>query len=156
MLTLDEQHTPDELVERTIRASESLKRSEIRFKSLLYPEAGLLAFLGDDTNDLNEVLTFKDALDQEAPFRWQKDMNVKVAVNILVSHQLRETNTIQTGLFTTLETILQAQQAATLAGVTATTALLPPTVADNKSLYGVLIKKLHIGFFLFIIVQSIL
>ncbi|MFG6115810.1 DUF4003 family protein [Halobacillus sp. MO56] len=122
MLALDEQHTPDELVERTIRASESLKRSEIRFKSLLYPEAGLLAFLGDGPNALNEVLAFKDVLDQESSFQWQKEMNVKVAVNILVSHQLREANTIQTGLFTTLETILQAQQAATLAGITAATA----------------------------------
>ncbi|MFG6117732.1 MULTISPECIES: DUF4003 family protein [Thalassobacillus] len=122
MLALDEEHTPDELVERTIRASEALKRSEIRFKKLLYPEAGLLAFLGDEINALNDVLAFKDALDQEASFRWQKEMNVKVAVNILVSHKLREANTIQTGLFTTLETILQAQQAATLAGITATTA----------------------------------
>ncbi|GGC78029.1 hypothetical protein GCM10007216_05710 [Thalassobacillus devorans] len=122
MLSLDEEHFPDELVDRTIRASEALKRSEIRFKKLLYPEAGLLAFLGDEINALNEVLAFKDALDQEAPFRWQKEMNVKVAVNILVSHQLQEATTIQTGLFSTLETMMQAQQAATLAGITATTA----------------------------------
>lgn len=122
MLSLDEAHTADELVARTISSSNALKASDIRFKSMLYPEAGLLAFLGEEVNTLNEILKLKQALDQESPFRWQKDMNVKVAVNILVSQQLKETNNIQTGLFTTLETIMQAQQAATLAGVSAAAA----------------------------------
>ncbi|WP_051353076.1 DUF4003 family protein [Thalassobacillus devorans] len=122
ILALDEDHTPDELVERTITTSQALKKSEIRFKSLLYPEAGLIAFLSDDANMVKEILDFKQALDQEPSFRWHKDMNVKVAINISVSHQLREANTLQTGLFTALETIIQAQQAATLAGVYAATA----------------------------------
>ncbi|QAS51423.1 DUF4003 family protein [Halobacillus litoralis] len=122
MLSLDEAHTADELIDRTVNAANAIKSSDIRFKSMLYPEAGLLAFLGDEENKVYDIKDFKKALDQEGPFKWQNDMNVKIAVNILVSHQLQEANNLQTGLFTTLETIMQAQQVATLAGVTGATA----------------------------------
>ncbi|MCA0984356.1 DUF4003 domain-containing protein [Halobacillus yeomjeoni] len=119
MLSLDETHTADELVERTIHAADMMKKSSIRFKRMLYPEAGLLALIGDADRTINEWEDFKTALDQESSFRWHKDLNGKVAANIIVSSRLQDSDTFQTGLFTSLETLLQAQQVAVYAGTMA-------------------------------------
>jgi hypothetical protein len=63
-----------------------------------------------------------DRLNFDKKFKWQKDINFMVAIVFLLKEQTEFGDLVTTGLSTSIESILQAQQAAMIASVSAATA----------------------------------
>ncbi|MGJ9458253.1 hypothetical protein [Oceanobacillus sp. CF4.6] len=55
-------------------------------------------------------------------FKWQKDMNLIMAIDLYVSGKLDNNSVAEASIHTTLETILQTQQAVMVATLASTTA----------------------------------
>ncbi len=62
------------------------------------------------------------ALNSDKLFRWQKDMNLKTAVNLYMSEKTEDPTLLETGLYQTLEAVIQAQQTAAIAIMTSSAA----------------------------------
>ncbi|WP_431799023.1 DUF4003 family protein [Halobacillus andaensis] len=117
VLSLDTQHDQDVLINRAVQVYDQLKQISIKPKSILYPEIGLLSLIDQGGNELEVIQSIKNDLDRSKHFKWQKDINTKTAVNLTVSEKLKNSSVVETGLFTTMEAIMQAQQAAMMAGM---------------------------------------
>jgi hypothetical protein len=66
-------------------------------------------------------------LNADKLFKWHKDINVMLAVNLIISEKLNNSRLVETGIYTTIETIIQAQQAALLAVIASTSAVTATT-----------------------------
>ncbi|SET75745.1 Protein of unknown function [Oceanobacillus limi] len=122
ILSLKEDENPDNLVNRCLHVSDRLKEAGIRTKTMYYPVFGILSLLPPDVFHVNEIMDMYDALCAEKDFKWQKDMNVLMAVSFFVNDKLENKGLAETSIYTVLETVIQAQQAvmiATMAGATA-------------------------------------
>ncbi|GGF08631.1 hypothetical protein GCM10010954_03920 [Halobacillus andaensis] len=117
ILSLDEEHENERLVERAGHIYDQMKHLSIKPKTVHYPEIGLLSLFNEGTKELETIKAVKKDLDQSKHFKWNKDINFKMAVNLSVSHRLKDSSIAATGLFTTIESIMQAQQAAMMAGM---------------------------------------
>jgi len=87
-----------------------------------YPTIGMLALFDQDQLDLKEVINLTERLNSEKDFKWQKDINFMFAVHLLMSEVTEDTTFSDTGMMTTIEIIMQAQQAAMIASIAAVTA----------------------------------
>uniref|UniRef100_UPI0011A39293 DUF4003 family protein n=1 Tax=Staphylococcus epidermidis TaxID=1282 RepID=UPI0011A39293 len=61
-------------------------------------------------------------LNQTKQFKWQKDLNATLAASFYVKDKLEQSALIETSLYTTIQTILQAQQATMTASIAASAA----------------------------------
>lgn len=122
ILSLHRDVSIDLLVNRMTRIYDAFKRNRVRPKSTYYPIMGMLALLAEDEVNFDAIIQIYKQLNHESEFRWQKDMNLIVAVCFYVSQKLEQDGLVETSLYTTMEAVLQAQQAvmvATIAGATA-------------------------------------
>jgi hypothetical protein len=91
------------------------KKAGRRIKTLYYPVIGLLSLLDDGLDEVSNVMNLYQRLNAEKLLKWQKDMNFLIAVNFIVKDKVDDTSVISTGIQTTIESIIQAQQAAMVA-----------------------------------------
>ncbi|MCP3025769.1 DUF4003 family protein [Halobacillus sp. A5] len=82
ILALDKSHDKDVLIDRVVQVYDQMKKISIKPKSVLYPEIGLLALMEQGKNELEMIQNIKDDLDRTKHFKWQKDINFKMAVNL--------------------------------------------------------------------------
>ncbi|WP_181350409.1 DUF4003 family protein [Thalassobacillus sp. CUG 92003] len=115
ILALDERNEAETLVSRSISIFDRFKTSGKKPKSMHYPEIGMLALLGDATKELAIIHEVTETLNASKPFKWYKDENVRMAVNFVISDQMEDADLLETSLYTTMETVIQAQQAAMIA-----------------------------------------
>lgn len=115
MLSLDTEHDAETLVNKATYVSDQLKRASLKTKSMHYPEIGMLTLTGD-TDRLEDIRMVRDQLNGERKYRWHRDLNYKLAVQLVVSESLQEKSFLEAGLFTSMEVIMQAQQTAIMAG----------------------------------------
>ncbi|TGB02031.1 DUF4003 family protein [Halobacillus salinus] len=115
MLSLDTIHDAETLVNRATHLSDQLKNASLKTKSMHYPEIGMLT-LTDETDRLEDIRMIRDQLNGEKKYRWHRDLNYKLAVQLVVSESLQEDSVAEAGLFTSMEVIMQAQQTAIMAG----------------------------------------
>ncbi|WP_162357087.1 DUF4003 family protein [Metabacillus mangrovi] len=109
----DPQHN---VISRCVQTAYELERHGLPVKKRFYPEIGLLSFLKNpDWNSLKKITA---ALNQE--FKWYKEMNFTIAVHLVVSGELQHNELLSTGLYTAMETLMQAQQAAMIAVIAST------------------------------------
>ncbi|RDW22326.1 hypothetical protein CWR48_01060 [Oceanobacillus arenosus] len=121
ILSLDN-HTNDQgLVTRSTYVADEFQRIGIKRKPGYYPVIAMLALLPQEEFDMDAIFTMYEALNQEKYFRWQKDMNLIMAVSFFVSKKLGHDELAETRIITTLETIIQAQQAVMISTITAST-----------------------------------
>ncbi|WP_418201441.1 DUF4003 family protein [Alkalihalobacterium sp. APHAB7] len=118
ILSLQYEEKPNVLIERSLNILDKFKQSRRRLKTMHYPEIGLLALLEDGIQEIDFVLQLEDQLNNEKAFKWHKDMNFIMAVNFLMTDKMKESMILETGIFTTFEALMQAQQAAMIAAVT--------------------------------------
>ena len=122
ILTLDNDSSIEELVSRSAFVMNSFKKTGIRAKQMYYPIIGMLALLPQDEFNMTEINQMYDTLGNQKGFKWQKDMNLIMAVALYVSEKLDNPNLAQASIHTTLETILQAQQAVMVATIASSAA----------------------------------
>ncbi|MFG6148605.1 DUF4003 family protein [Halobacillus sp. B23F22_1] len=117
ILSLDKEPEKDHLIERAVHVYEQMKHLSIKPKTLYYPEISLLSLFKEGTKELETIIAVKKDLDHSKHFKWNQDINFKMAVNLSISHRLKDSSIAATGLFATIESIMQAQQAAIMAGM---------------------------------------
>lgn len=121
ILTLDREAQTDDLVGRTVAVMDAFRASGIRPKQLYYPVIGMLALLDMQTFDMSEVTSMYHALNEKKGLKWYKDMNVIMAATLYINGKQENNSLAEASIHTTLETILQAQQAVMIATITAAT-----------------------------------
>jgi hypothetical protein len=125
ILSLNDEASQDELVNRCIHLFDTMKQAGIKMKAMFYPQIALLSFVNADSNLVNQVKDVWEELNSEKHFKWHKDINLMMAVNLLISDKIENSTVMQASLSTAIETLIQAQQAtmiATISTVSVTTA----------------------------------
>ncbi|MDN4525997.1 DUF4003 family protein [Fictibacillus fluitans] len=121
ILSIDHETKPDELIQQSIKVYDTFKTLWKRPKGIHYPLVGLLALLKDGEDEVSTVLEAFDRLGSEKPFRWHKDMNLIMAANLTISEKLDNPALLGTGIYAAVDAIIQAQQAAMIAAISAAT-----------------------------------
>ncbi|WP_026677519.1 DUF4003 family protein [Fictibacillus gelatini] len=122
ILSVDKETETYVLVERCIQIYELFAQHIRKPKAMHYPEIGLLALLENGAGEVETIQHVLKKLNSEKLFKWHKDLNVIMAVNFTVSDQMKNSSLMETGIYTTIEAIIQAQQAAMIAVIASTSA----------------------------------
>lgn len=112
ILSLHREVEQDILIGRCAVLLQALKQSGQKVKKMHYSTIGLLALLEDGTGVIEEVGKAMEYLNKEKRFKAYRDVNFMMAVNFLVSDKISDSHALETGLYTAIEAIIQAQQAA--------------------------------------------
>ncbi|MFZ4453092.1 DUF4003 family protein [Salibacterium aidingense] len=131
ILSMGSQENPQPLVHRTVEVHDAFKNAGIRPKMMYYPMIGMLALLPAEQVDIPEIHDMYEQLKGIKHFKWNKDMNVLIAGSFFVSEKLEHAGLAETSLYTSLESILQAQQAAMIASITAAGAAASANSGSN-------------------------
>jgi len=115
ILSLQNEVKPDEIIERCCSLMDEFKQSGRRIKTMYYPAIALLSLLDNHTKEVSNVMNLYDRLNSDKLFRWHKDMNFMLAISFIVKNKVEDASLLSNNLQTTMETILQAQQAAMIA-----------------------------------------
>lgn len=131
ILTLNTKSNAGNPVSRAATVSDEFRQAGIRPKGMYYPIIGMLALLPREEFKMYEITNLYDQLNAQKAFKWQKDMNLIMAVAFYVNYKLEHHSLPETSLYTTLEMLLQAQQAVMIATIASTTAAVH--ASDNSS-----------------------
>lgn len=122
ILALNKETETDLLVERCERIMDLFKQSGTKLKAMHYPVIGLLAFVDEWEKEIPTIQQMINKLHSEKVFKWHKDINIMMSVNIFMSDKMENAKLLETEIYTAMETIIQAQQAAFIAVLAATAA----------------------------------
>ena len=103
------------LTERCLEITKASQELVVKTKVGDYPQMGMLALMDDGIGKINKIRDVMDQLNDMKEFKWYKDLNRMMAFNYVVSENLADHSIVETGMITTMETIIQAQQAAMIA-----------------------------------------
>lgn len=117
ILSMHEHSSADDLVAKSSEIFDSMKKEGIKPKSMYYPQIALLTFIEKGMNNLTEIKEIWEQLNLVKAFNWKKDINFMMAVTFAVSDKIENSSLLQTNLSTTIETMIQAQQAASIAAI---------------------------------------
>src|SRR5690625_1315452 len=115
ILALSRNETENTLMNRSTQIFDQFKKIGIKPKSIYYPVMGMLALLPQDMLNMQEIYEIYDQLNHEKYFKWQKDTNLMMAASFIVKDKLEHSNIAETSIYTTIEMIIQAQQAVMIA-----------------------------------------
>ncbi|MGM0877398.1 MAG: DUF4003 family protein [Bacillota bacterium] len=122
ILTLRQAKGPEESAEKCMSIKDDLLQIGIKSKSLYYPYIGMLSFLEDFTKEIPNLQEVYHQLTNDKLFKWQKDMNFMLSVLFLMIEKTEMNDVVTAGLNTSIEAIIQAQQAVMVASVSAVAA----------------------------------
>lgn len=115
ILSLGRDTSVDTLISRSIHIFDHFKGSGIKPKPTHYPIIGMLSLLPESEVDMKSIQQIYKRLNGEKHFKWQKDTNLMVAVGFSVKEKLTHTQLAETNIHTTIEMVIQAQQAVMIA-----------------------------------------
>lgn len=124
ILALPSEESERAIVERVQKVKSTFVDLRLKGKQAYYPEMGMLSLIENGETHVNTIKQFSNQLDKRKLFKWYPDMNVKITTNILVSEITGNTNVTETSLYTALEAIIQAQQAAMVAVLASSSAVV--------------------------------
>ncbi|PLR78448.1 hypothetical protein CU633_05585 [Bacillus sp. V3-13] len=117
ILSLNDEKDSELLIQRCFTLLDSFQKWGIKLKPMHYPAIGLLSFVENSSNDLTLIKQITNELNANKHFKWHKDMNLTMAVNFVMSEKIENSSLLNTGLYTTMEALIQAQQAAMYAAI---------------------------------------
>lgn len=129
ILSLDSTADKNGLSDRCLEIFDKIHQLNKKPKPVNYPTIGMLALCDQKQFDLQNLIWVTERLNAEKDFKWQKDINFMLAAQLFISELTEDTSVPTTGLMTTLEIIMQAQQAAMIASMAAVTAA---TASNNN------------------------
>lgn len=115
ILALSNDEDKDILISRSLQIFDQFKNIGIRPKSVYYPVMGMLALLPQNEVAIEEIYNIYHKLNQEKHFKWQKDTNLIMAASFFAKDKLEHSHLAETSIYTTIEMIIQAQQAIMIA-----------------------------------------
>ncbi|UTE78772.1 DUF4003 family protein [Rossellomorea sp. KS-H15a] len=111
ILSLHSEGSQDKLVQRCIHLYDTFKQVGIKPKAMFYPQIALLSFVDEAHSMVNQVKHVWEELNSSKAFKWHKDINLMMAVNMLISDKIEHNAVLQVSLSTAIEALIQAQQA---------------------------------------------
>ncbi|WP_421383708.1 DUF4003 family protein [Bacillus salacetis] len=117
ILSLHENPDQQDLISRCTALYDSMKHLGIKPKASFYPQMAVLSFLSDSRDHLHGIKDIWETLNAEKQFKWHKDINFMMAVSFYISDKIEHSSMVETSLYTTIETLIQAQQAASIAAI---------------------------------------
>ncbi|MGD6801281.1 DUF4003 family protein [Rossellomorea aquimaris] len=117
ILSLHENPDPNELISRCTTLYDRMQQLDIQTKASLYPQLAVLSFLSDSEDHLSAIKDIWETLNAEKQFKWHKDINFMMAVSFYIADKIEHSSMVETSLYTTMETLILAQQAASVAAI---------------------------------------
>lgn len=110
------------VVAQAVQIRDQLKNAKIKIKSMHYVMVGFLAALEIKEVALEHVIETYRELETMKLFNWYKDMILSIAVQLETKHMIDNEDITAVSFATTIEMMMQAQQAAMVATMAATNA----------------------------------
>lgn len=123
IISLNPKGDPKQLSNQCTQIYEEVKQLWKKPKPMHYPTIGMLALCDQTQVNMQEVIQLTNRLNMEKDFKWQEDINFMFAVHLLLSEITGDASVSSTGMMTTIEIIMQAQQAAMIASMAAIAAV---------------------------------
>jgi len=118
----------EKLVKKAVEVLHRFKK-ETKIRPVHYPMIGFLVVFEVGENELQNIIELSRALEESKPFKWKRDMALSIAIGY-VMHELTENmEEACVSLATSVELIMQAQQAI----MAATIAAMAASQASNSS-----------------------
>lgn len=117
ILSLHENSSADDLVAKSTELFDRMKQEGIKPKAMFYPQIAVLTFIENGSDNLTEIKEIWEHLNAEKLFKWKKDINFMMATTFVVSDKIDDSSLLQANLSTTIEALIQAQQAASIAAI---------------------------------------
>ncbi|PLR79815.1 hypothetical protein CVD25_17115 [Bacillus canaveralius] len=108
-----------------------LEKADFKSKRVYYPYIGMLSYLENIQSEMENLNEIYENLNNDKLFRWNKDVNFMLSVLFLMNQKTLVGDAARTGLNTTIEILIQAQQAAMTASITAATAAASSSSGDS-------------------------
>ncbi len=121
ILALNEGQLPEKGAQKCLEVKTLLDKARFKPKKIYYPYIGMLSYLDHVESEIDQLYAIYEHLNNDKLFRWNKDINFMLSVLFLMNDKTL-TDTAITGLNTTIEILIQAQQAAMTASMTAAAA----------------------------------
>ncbi|MEH7308942.1 DUF4003 family protein [Neobacillus drentensis] len=121
ILALDAKHQPNEKAIQCSHIQKLLKENNLKTKKAYYPYIGMLTYLDNVDAAIKNLYEINESLNEDKLFKWNKDINFMMSVLFLMSHLTTLGDAAKTTFNTTIEILIQAQQAAMTASITAAT-----------------------------------
>lgn len=121
ILSIGTDKTVNELVSQTIAIHDAFKDIKIKSKNAYYSIMGMLALLPPEQLQMDKISQTYHQLNQQKQFKWQKDLNVMLAAMFFISSTLEDSDVTHVSLVTSIEAILQMQQAIIVSSTIAAT-----------------------------------
>ncbi|KAA0948775.1 DUF4003 family protein [Sporosarcina sp. ANT_H38] len=116
------------LVARAVEVLIHFKRST-KVRPVHYPMIGFLTVFGIDHNELNSIVELTHLLEQSKPFKWNREMALSIAIGYIMHKLTESAEEASVSLATSVELIIQAQQAV----MAATIAAIVASSSDSSS-----------------------
>ncbi len=124
ILSLDQTAASNTHITNSLTILDRLEKLGFKIKPMHYPELSLLTIINASQVDLELVHSLSETLNRKKTFKWHKDINGLLAVNFVARQKVTENTLPQTGFYTTMETIIQAQQTAMMAAMISSAAVV--------------------------------
>ena len=112
------------MVSKAVHIRDQLKNAGVKVRMTHYAMVGFLAMLDIKDSDIQHIIDTYRALAEMKLFSWYKDMILPIAVQLEIKHLIDNQETTSVSLATTIEMIMQAQQAAMISTLAATNAAI--------------------------------
>ena len=110
------------MVSKAVHVRDQLKSAGVKVKTIHYVMVGFLAILTSKDSEIQHVIDTYRELEDMKLFNWYKDMILPMAVQLETKHLIDNQDTTTVSLATTIEMLMQAQQAAMISTMAATNA----------------------------------
>lgn len=118
------------LITRAVEVLTHFKRNT-KVRPVHYPMIGFLTVFGIDDIELQNIVELTHSLEESKPFKWNREMALSIAIGYIM-HKLTESAEAESvSLATSVELIIQAQQAVMAATIAAMVASTSANSANN-------------------------
>lgn len=119
IMTFDSPDYDPKMVGRVLAIQQFFKEEKIKIRLAQYPVLGFLAVTQVDGEALQEIAENTRELEKKKIFRWYKDMAFSTAVQQTMADNIDAQDISAMAFSTSLETLMQAQQAAMMVSINA-------------------------------------
>ncbi|MER2089493.1 MAG: DUF4003 family protein, partial [Sporosarcina sp.] len=110
-------HDPN-LITRAAEILSHFKRTT-KIRPVHYPMIGFLTVFGIDDAELKKIVELTHTLEESKPFKWNREMALSIAIGYIMHELTESAEAASVSLATSVELIIQAQQAVMAATIAA-------------------------------------
>lgn len=122
ILSLQDTQPLEDLYETYARIENYFSKIGMKIKPAYYTQFAILSLLEADERKLAQIHDIAAYFNKHKAFKWKQQTNFATTVNIVMNYSMEHEDILKTSLYTTLDMVIQAQQAAMVAVIASTAA----------------------------------